>query len=86
MTTQIFWEELVPGGNHWSGVVRRGTQLRLTDQNGGGKRSRLSLYNREEKLGERLNIPDTLKGQHTALSHNGQHPGFRYGPRDVFDH
>lgn len=58
------WEELVPGGNHWSGVVRRGTQIRFTDMEGGANAS-LSLYNSEEKL-ERLNIPDTLKGQHTA--------------------
>ena len=65
----IFWKELVPGGNHWSGLVRRGTQLRFSDQNGGANVS-LSLYNREEKL-ERLNIPDTLKGQHTAFLTKG---------------
>lgn len=63
------WEELVPGGNHWSGVLRRGTQLRFTDS-GGGANVSLSLYNREEKI-ERLNIPDTLKGQHTAFLTRG---------------
>ncbi len=64
-----FWRELVPGGNHWSGIVRRGTQLRFSDLQGGANVS-LSLYNREEKL-ERLNIPDTLKGQHTAFLTTG---------------
>ncbi len=59
------WEEVVPGGNHWSGILRRGTQLRFTDLEGGANVS-LSLYNREVTL-ERLNIPDTLKGQHTAF-------------------
>lgn len=58
------WEDLVPGGNHWSGVIRRGTQLRLEDL-GGGANVSLSLLN-WELLSERLNIPDTLKAQHTA--------------------
>ena len=26
----VLWEEVVPGGNHWSGLMRRGTILRLT--------------------------------------------------------
>lgn len=59
------WEEIVPGGNHWSGVLRRGTALRLTDLEGGANASML-LFNREEKI-ERYNMPDTLKGQHTAF-------------------
>jgi len=65
----LLWRELVPGGNHWSGPIRRGTLLRLTDQNGGANVS-LSLVNREEHS-ERLNIPDTLKGQHTAFITRG---------------
>jgi len=65
----LLWRELVPGGNHWSGPIRRGTLLRLTDQNGGANVS-LSLINREEHS-ERLNIPDTLKGQHTAFITRG---------------
>lgn len=68
--TETFWKEVVPGGNHWSGIVRRGTQLRFTD-GGGGANVSLSLYNREEKI-ERLNIPDTLKGQHTAFLTTGR--------------
>ncbi|BCM89747.1 hypothetical protein IAD21_01594 [Abditibacteriota bacterium] len=66
----VLWEEVVPGGNHWSGILRRGTQLRFTDMKGGANVS-LSLYNRETTL-ERLNIPDTLKGQHTAFLTTGR--------------
>jgi urea carboxylase-associated protein 2 len=62
---QFLWEETIPGGNHWSGVLRRGTALRLTDLEGGANVAAL-LYNREEKL-ERYNMPDTLKAQHTAF-------------------
>ncbi|OIQ86368.1 hypothetical protein GALL_317780 [mine drainage metagenome] len=65
----LLWEEIVPGGNHWSGVLRRGTALRLTDLEGGANASVL-LYNREEKL-ERYNMPDTLKAQHTAFLTTG---------------
>lgn len=61
----ILWEEIVPGGNHWSGVLRRGSALRLTDLEGGANVSAL-FYNREEKL-ERYNMPDTLKAQYTAF-------------------
>jgi hypothetical protein len=61
----LLWDEVVPGGNHWSGVLRRGVGLRLTDLDGGANVSAL-FYNREEKL-ERYNMPDTLKAQHTAF-------------------
>lgn len=57
------WEERVPGGCHWSGLVRRGTTLRLTDVEGGANASVL-FYNQEERL-ERYNMADTLKAQHT---------------------
>ena len=30
----ILWDELLPGGCHWSGVIRRGNTLRLTDRDG----------------------------------------------------
>ena len=65
----ILWEEMVPGGNHWSGILRRGTALRLTDLEGGANVSAL-FYNQEEKL-ERYNMPDTLKAQHTAFLTTG---------------
>jgi len=61
----ILWEELIPGGNHWSGVLRRGNTLRLTDLESGANVSAL-FYNKEEKL-ERYNMPDTLKAQQTAF-------------------
>ena len=61
----VLWEEIVPGGNHWSGVLRRGAALRLTDLDGNANVSAL-FYNSEEKL-ERYNMPDTLKAQHTAF-------------------
>jgi uncharacterized protein len=65
----ILWEEVIPGGNHWSGLIRRGTALRLTDLAGGANLSAL-LYNVEDKL-ERYNMPDTLKAQHTAFLTKG---------------
>lgn len=65
----VIWEETVPGGAHWSGVLRRGTTLRVTDQDGGANVAML-FYNYEEKL-ERYNMADTLKGQHTAYLTKG---------------
>lgn len=60
----MLWEETIPGGAHWSFVMKRGTALRLTDVEGGANLSAL-FYNQEEKL-ERYNMADTLKAQHTA--------------------
>lgn len=65
----ILWEEVIPGGNHWSGILRRGSALRLTDLGGGANVAAL-FYNQEEKL-ERYNMPDTLKAQHTAYLSTG---------------
>ncbi|MBV7564681.1 urea amidolyase associated protein UAAP1 [Pseudomonas sp. sia0905] len=58
------YEETVPGGGHTSFVLKRGQLLRVTDIEGGANVS-LLLFNALEKS-ERLNLPDTLKGQHTA--------------------
>lgn len=58
------YEEFVPGGGHTSFVLKRGQLLRLTDLEGGANVS-LLLLNAAEKS-ERLNLPDTLKCQHTA--------------------
>ena len=58
------YEELVPGGGHTSFVLKRGQLLRLTDLEGGANVS-LLLLNAAEKS-ERLNLPDSLKCQHTA--------------------
>ena len=56
-------EDVLPGGSHWSFVVNAGVQLRLTDIDGGGNAAMLA-YNPDNPL-ERLNLPDTLKCQHT---------------------
>lgn len=63
------WQDTLPGGFHWSARVRRGTLLRLSTMAASANLSAL-LFNAEEKL-ERLNIPDTLKAQHTAYLTQG---------------
>ncbi len=60
----VRFEESVPAGANWSHVLKRGTTLRITDINGGANVGML-LYN-FELTAERLNLPDTLKCQHTA--------------------
>ena len=71
MTQQqnILWDEVIPGGNHWSGLIRRGTALRIADLAGGANCAAL-FYNAEDKL-ERYNLSDTLKAQHTAFLAKG---------------
>jgi urea carboxylase-associated protein 2 len=66
---RVLWTETVPGGCHWSGLVRRGTTLRFTDTAGGANAS-VIFFNQEEKL-ERYNMADTLKAQHTAYLTRG---------------
>ena len=61
--TGVLYEDVLPGGSHWSFVVRRGVELTLTDLEGGGNAAMLA-YNPAMPL-ERLNLPDTLKCQHT---------------------
>ena len=77
----LLWEETLPGGAHWSGVMRRGTALRFTDIEGGANLSAL-FWNFEEKS-ERYNMPDTLKAQHTAFLTRG-HCGFSDMGRVLF--
>ncbi|WP_248745761.1 urea amidolyase associated protein UAAP1 [Pseudomonas sp. MWU12-2037] len=62
--TAVFADERLPGGGHLSFVLKRGQLLRLTDLQGGANVS-LMLFNAHEKT-ERLNLPDSLKCQHTA--------------------
>lgn len=61
----IIWQESLPGGAHWSGVIRRGTELTLTDLEGGANVA--MLMNNIEIKNERYNMPDTLKAQKTAF-------------------
>lgn len=59
----LIYEDTLPGGTHWSMVMRKGTTLRLIDVDGGANVGML-FYNPMNKL-ERYNTPDTLKCQHT---------------------
>lgn len=54
---------VLPGGSHWSLIMRRGRILRLTDLEGEANVGMI-FFNPEEKL-ERYNAPDSLKCQHT---------------------
>lgn len=58
-----FTHTVQPGAN-WSHVLKRGTTLRLRDPQGGLNVSLLAFN--ADNLTERLNLPDTLKAQHTA--------------------
>jgi uncharacterized protein len=69
MAGEALWEEHLRAGSHWSGVLRRGTTLRLTDVEGGANAAAL-FYNHEDRL-ERYNMADTLKAQHTAYLTKG---------------
>jgi urea carboxylase-associated protein 2 len=70
LTTGVpLWEEHLHSGSHWSGVLRRGTTLRLTDVAGGANVATV-FYNYEDRL-ERYNMADTLKAQHTAFLTKG---------------
>ncbi|MCX2622799.1 DUF1989 domain-containing protein, partial [Klebsiella pneumoniae] len=61
---QAIWTELLPGRHHWSGRIQKGTILRFTSL---GAHANVSLFcvNAADVL-ERFNMPDSLKGQHTA--------------------
>jgi urea carboxylase-associated protein 2 len=60
----IFFEEILPGGGLWSWSLQRHTILRLKNVEGGANVG-LMAYNAGQPL-DRLNLPDTLKAQHTA--------------------
>ncbi len=60
----VRFRETVPAGANWSHVLKRGTTLRMRAL-GDGANVGVLLYH-FELLNERLNLPDTLKCQHTA--------------------
>lgn len=60
--TPLYVDE-IPGGAHWSLLMKAGHVLRLTDLHGGANVGML-FYNPVNPL-ERYNAPDTLKCQHT---------------------
>jgi urea carboxylase-associated protein 2 len=53
----------LPGASHWSLIMRRGTEMRLTDVEGDANVG-MFFFNPTNYL-ERYNAPDTLKCQHT---------------------
>ena len=59
----IAYETVLPGASHWSLLMRRGTEMRLTDTEGDGNIG-MFFFNPDNYL-ERYNAPDTLKCQHT---------------------
>lgn len=59
----VVYSDVLPGGKHWSMIMRRNHRLRITDLDGGANVGML-FYNPSNLL-ERYNAPDTLKGQHT---------------------
>ena len=61
--SQLTYSDTLPGGRHWSMLVRRGVALELTDIAGGGNVG-MVMFSALNPL-ERLNLPDTLKCQHT---------------------
>jgi urea carboxylase-associated protein 2 len=61
---QLLFAEDIPGGAMWSCTIRRHHALRLTAVEAGANVGAM-LYNRNHPL-DRLNLPDTLKAQHTA--------------------
>lgn len=63
MTESILYQDTLGAGCHWSLVMRRGQRLRFVDSRGGANLGML-LYNAASPL-ERINIPDSLKCQHT---------------------
>lgn len=60
---ELMYTDELPGGAHWSMIIRRGITLRLTDLNGGANVGMI-FFNPQNTL-ERYNAPDTLKCQHT---------------------
>ncbi|WP_027078842.1 urea amidolyase associated protein UAAP1 [Maribacter antarcticus] len=62
-SNNILYTDSLPAGTHWSLTMKRGHTLRLIDDEGGANVGML-FYNPYNLL-ERINIPDTLKCQHT---------------------
>jgi urea carboxylase-associated protein 2 len=65
----VLIEETVPGGAYWSGVIKRGNTLRITDLEGSRGVSML-CYNADNAI-ERFNAADTAKIQFNAFLKQG---------------
>jgi len=59
----VLYEDLLAAGCHWSLRMRKGSVLKIIDEQGGANVGML-FYNPDNLL-ERYNAPDTLKCQHT---------------------
>lgn len=57
------YQTTLPGASHWSTMIRKGTQMRLRDLEGGANVGMIFLN--PNQLTEKYNAPDTLKCQHT---------------------
>lgn len=62
-TVNTSYTTIIPGASHWSLRLRKGSQMTLSDIEGGANLGML-FYNPDNLL-ERYNAPDTLKCQHT---------------------
>ena len=65
----VLIEEVIPGGAYWSGIIKRGNTLRITDLEGSQGVSML-CYNADNPI-ERLNVADTAKIQFNAFLKKG---------------
>lgn len=63
MSDTLLYQDVLGAGCHWSLTVRRGHSLKLVAEEAGANVGML-LYNPYNPL-ERINVPDTLKCQHT---------------------
>ena len=79
----LITSDTLPGGKHWSMMLRRNSRLRLTDVEGGANVGML-FYNPLNLL-ERYNVPDTLKCQHTLQADARPLPLLRHGPHLLLD-
>ena len=66
---QVIWSEKLPGGHHWSGRIPKGSVLQFKALSADANVS-LFCVNAHDRL-ERFNMPDSLKGQHTAFLTQG---------------
>ena len=64
MTSDVLWEETLPGCATWSHVLKRGTALRITAEDTHANVG--ALFLNADNPAERLNLPDSLKAQHIA--------------------
>lgn len=66
---QAIDRQTIVGGDSFSAVIKRGQRMVLVDDTGHGNLALLAFHARS--CCERYNMPDTLKGQHTAILNAG---------------